>query len=73
MLSIEEIRLLKEKLHAKNIPFRDEHELRALGYDKTPDVKLELPCVFGNDKIVNWIESKVSYESLISMFHFRSY
>lgn len=51
---------LKDCLNALNIPFSDEHVLRGRGYDKTPDVKLEVPISL-NGKIINWIESKALF------------
>jgi len=52
--------MIKDKLRALNIAFEDEHVLRNNGYDKTPDVKLEVPIVV-NGKVVNWIESKALF------------
>jgi len=51
---------LKNKLVEKDIPFLDEDRLRDLGYDKTPDFKLEVPIALAGF-VVNWIESKASF------------
>ncbi len=52
---------MKEKLLEEKIPFLDENDLRLKGYDKTPDVKLEIPCLVESEFVVNWIESKALF------------
>lgn len=53
-------RRLKRHLRRLNFSYQDEHDLRAAGYDKTPDVKLDVP-ISVNGSIVNWIESKALF------------
>lgn len=52
------------KLHSEvtklNLAFRDEEHLRKCGYDKTPDVKLDVPVAI-DGFVVNWIESKALF------------
>ncbi|KAL4656263.1 hypothetical protein GN956_G6416 [Arapaima gigas] len=52
--------LLHDKLREKNLSFLDESQLRAKGYDKTPDIILEVPVAV-EGRIVHWIESKASF------------
>ncbi|XP_039898500.1 CDAN1-interacting nuclease 1 isoform X2 [Simochromis diagramma] len=52
--------LLREKLKEKNLSFLDENHLRTMGYDKTPDIILEVPVAV-EGHIVHWIESKASF------------
>lgn len=54
-----EIKLHRE-ISRLGMAFRDEEHMRARGYDKTPDVKLEVPVAI-DGFIVNWIESKALF------------
>lgn len=38
-------------LTEKGVPFVDENDLRDKGYDKTPDIKLEVPAVINGEDI----------------------
>ncbi|XP_017112625.1 CDAN1-interacting nuclease 1 [Drosophila elegans] len=53
---------LKLKTLAKEagIHFYDEQDLRRMGYDKTPDIKMILPFLY-KDSVINWIESKANF------------
>ena len=42
------------------LAFRGEEHLRLKGYDKTPDIKLDIPIAV-DGFIVNWIESKALF------------
>ncbi|XP_020665486.1 CDAN1-interacting nuclease 1 isoform X2 [Pogona vitticeps] len=52
--------LLQEILLEKNVSFLAEDQLRAKGYDKTPDFILEVPIAV-EGHIIHWIESKASF------------
>lgn len=51
---------LKTELAALGLTFADETVLRERGYDKTPDVKLEVPVIV-DGAIVTWVESKAQF------------
>lgn len=52
--------LLREKLLENNLSFLEEDQLRAKGYDKTPDIILEVPVAV-EGHVIHWIESKASF------------
>ncbi|EDV98033.1 CDAN1-interacting nuclease 1 [Drosophila grimshawi] len=51
---------LKHLARKAGIHFYDEHDLRRMGYDKTPDIKMILPFLY-KGFVVNWIESKANF------------
>ncbi|MCO5579006.1 hypothetical protein L7F22_032857 [Adiantum nelumboides] len=51
---------LYNRLRELGIPFQTENDLRAAGFSKTPDVKLEVPIAV-KGRVVNWIDSKASF------------
>ncbi|XP_059612583.1 CDAN1-interacting nuclease 1 [Phlebotomus argentipes] len=54
-----EIRL-KQMAKDAGLVFNDEGDLRRTGYDKTPDLKLAIPCLYRGVPI-HWIESKALF------------
>lgn len=52
--------LLYEKLRELGISYQSEEDLRAAGFSKTPDVKLDAP-IGVRGRMVNWIDSKASF------------
>ena len=59
-LGLEYEEKLKSRCRELGLSFKDEDALRATGYDKTPDVFLEVPIAV-NGCAVNWIESKALF------------
>ena len=44
----------KRSLERLGLSYQDEDELREKGYDKTPDIKLDIPFAY-NGYVINWI------------------
>ncbi|XP_051579227.1 CDAN1-interacting nuclease 1 isoform X2 [Myxocyprinus asiaticus] len=59
-IGVEHEEILRDKLRERKLSFLDENQLRAKGYDKTPDIILEVPIAV-EGHIVHWIESKASF------------
>lgn len=51
---------LKAELKTLGLVFVDEDILRTRGYDKTPDIKLEIPVAI-DGTVITWIESKALF------------
>ncbi|XP_017481403.1 PREDICTED: uncharacterized protein C15orf41 homolog [Rhagoletis zephyria] len=51
---------MKKMAKAVNMHYYDENDLRRLGYDKTPDIKMIVPFLYKGE-VVNWIESKATF------------
>lgn len=51
---------LCRQLQVLGVAFQTENALRAAGFSKTPDVKLEVP-ISVRGRVVNWIDSKASF------------
>lgn len=51
---------LKRRAKELGLVFKDEDQMRAEGFDKTPDLRLEIPVAI-EGVVIHWIESKASF------------
>ncbi|KAJ6644280.1 CDAN1-interacting nuclease 1 [Pseudolycoriella hygida] len=56
---------LKQLAKDAGLHFFDEEDLRRIGFDKTPDLKLAVPCLY-KGSVIHWIESKASFGDMES-------
>lgn len=61
LIGLEYENKLERILTKHGISFVRESELREKGFDKTPDVKLDIPICLSNGALISWIDSKATF------------